>query len=282
MQKQAARQPQTILITSTIGVAGFVMGAVSIAGFMEGLDVALAVGACTAVISIPLAEVSLRVIANKPSLAAFVCIGLGYLFGTVNTAISFIVVSAIQENQEALSSVLGLSIIAGICGFFTGGPLGLVISGCYAVLIYLTHRLSRDGSHEVIYHLVARCGGWLNGVGALCLAGAYAVRSLGGSQAASFDALAQMSLALLLIGGMTFVGGLLCIGWRRRWLARIRRGQVSGWTVLPLDELGGDGQELRPLIFSPRPLREALVRRSTTISQGAYRSGELLEPVALV
>jgi hypothetical protein len=92
-----------------------------------------------------------------------------------------------------------------------------------------------------------------------------------------------LSLALSIIGFAAAAFAQEQLLTRRSWLQRVRLGLAPGWEIVEVDGLSDlELSSLRPLLSSTVAPSSVLVRRLPGVGRGAYRTGDQIEPIALV
>lgn len=181
---------------------------------------------------------------------------------------------------------------ATVAGPILGAPLGFAFGVASLGPIRFTASLPPGLD---VYEQVAQVSWrWLSAVGAFCalLVGVGLQGAVG-----LHDGAAALFIVAFVISGAALLAAQAAsrrLAARRRWLERVAAGAVPGWAVVPLEELSAEGfEELSTEGLETLPLYRATLAREladavigrwvpTSDPGGAYRSGERLEPVALV
>lgn len=282
MGTQRARRPQLLAITLTIGLAGAVMGGHTISHIIPFFESeVLGVGLCTAILSAAMAWFVVRG-ASTGKKAASACFGATVIAAVTNSPLSFMVVFLSGNNSFDFIGLMGGMVAATIVGAFITVPLGIGFAVPYTILVGMTHRFSRDRSYEAFEWTLLVCGIWLAGVGLFCAISGIALLSDLSFMNAMTSPITLLALSLEIFGVVVlgYAGCRLFI--RRRWVARLRLGEVSGLCLVAIDEIMARTDHIRPLLTTNSSPAAVVVRRRQGVANGAYRTGELFEPVALL
>lgn len=271
------------LVSATIALAAVPMGATAMSIILPELRwKVLLVGVCTAVLSVMVARSALRK-ADNPKFAALLSLAFAVVAAILNSPMSFVAACVATVEPEALLFVPVGIVFATVFGSVFAVPLGVIFGAVYATLVGPVYSSCHDPALEAPDRTLRTCGLWLGLVGVACyLIGRSSLAGgIGVSMVMAF--IQTISLALAVVGFAAAAFGQEQLLTRRNWLHRVRFGLVPDWEIIELDGLSEKTlSPLRPLLSSGSAPRSVLVRRRPGVGKGAYRTGDQIEPVALV
>ncbi len=204
--------------------------------------------------------------------------GLGLAFG-VGTSMYGGLLPETVEQSNILDAIFWRLLT--FRGLVVGVPLGLSLSIAVISPIRAARHLSTKLSVETVDLLLRHLGSWLIGVAALGLGfGAAPVCILGARGSLTLSA--AMFVGFAALGVLLWAVAAARIERRIQWYERIYLGQESNWSIKATEELNADLEGLLPLRGSVRTCDAVIVRHHTSRLLGAYRTGEELQPYALV
>lgn len=198
------------------------------------------------------------------------------LAGIANTPASFLAVELFAGRHVApgVEVVPGL-ILATLFGLGLGAPVGLVFGFGFAPFVAYVTRLRTRPSLDLIDRATVAAGlvGAGGGVASMVLE----------SGVLRGRAVMHLLFAFTTLAGLASVAALGRLLMRRRWLARIRAGNVPGWAIVGCEQLAGTPSGLLPVASSSAAqARAVLVKERVRDGGGAYRSHEAYQPIAWV
>lgn len=171
--------------------------------------------------------------------------------------------------------MIGTLVLVSMFGSFIAMPLGLAFGLVYGVVLSALAALRGRAANAGIDAALTLAGFAWVGVGIACAL----VSQLLTAHGVAAEETRTLSWSWVLLGAATCTVGVARWELRQRFVARVRAGHVDGWTVLPADAI--QKAESVPPLFPFGPTDAVLVRRQQSTA-GAFRSGELLLPVARV
>lgn len=282
MQHHDIQPLQLRLVASVIALGGFLMGTNAIGHIMmNDLELKiLIVGLCTAALSSAAATLTLRLATTT---RAVIAAGLSFtvVAAIANSPLSFVMVSLFQHSPAlGTGEIVGVAITSTFIGMFITIPLGLLFSALYVPTLVATFRAVRDRSRESLGLVLRALGVFVMVVGGCCAVSSLLLADDHDLKALSAP-LVYIELSFAALGLATTLAAHLSLWSRRRWFERVLFDRVPGWNVVSLDELTVTS-DLRPLFAGIDRIEGVLVRRVEGPAAGAYRTGDRLEPVALV
>lgn len=276
---------QTGLVLAVVAVGGSVLVATSVMAFLTILgeceigalgEGTLAFGPTTVCLCVAAAWTCVRK-RRAPSQVKGVCMLHGGIAGALTFPANVLVLGLVTG--APLADLLVTTLLGGVVGVFVGAPLGILFGA--VAIPPIRQSCHRDRSLEHRDRAVATNASWL---AALC--GFSALLSTVASALPSRDAGGAATLAVLtaLIAAAAAVMSArarIRLAVRKAWVARVRRGEVPGWSVVSEGEAPA-GLELRPFLSGRGRSGDILVCHDFCPSDGAYRSGMLATFVATV
>lgn len=260
----AGRARAMVILVAALGSA--LHGAAFVAGFSSGPPLrgaicgALATGALTALLFV--------LVARAPtSTGAVLRAGLGAIVaGGMNAGLSAFLLG-LAGDAQAFELFVGIVVIGGVLGLFVGALFGVVLTLPAALLSWAT----REPSRSTVPWLAAALGTWLAVVAIWQPLLPYSDRAE--------EALGSLGAYVAGLASVVVVASLAYLAHRASWLARVRRGGVPGFAIVPASTMLPD-PELLPWGPSTRPDAILVCERAT--AEGAYRGVVSREPIAYV
>lgn len=283
MESEPLRKFSYGTVLAAIAMASFTGTATFFALFnLEVTEAAFVLGIPSAILSPLLAITALR-LGSTRTRAALGCLLLSPAFAVVAAVVSsaFVVVF-FGAGEFVWWQLLGQALLASFCSIWAAVPCWLLMSGLTALLIGAVHPLHRHPARDVNDLTLKWSGVWLSGT----TAPAILLLLLLSPKESLID---SGTLPVFVVAAAVVVFGLVVVGVaevklrsRRRWLARVERGEVEGWKVVPRDELSYDVSDVPPLFRWKEECTSVVVGTNQHLAGGAYRSEQGLEPWALV
>lgn len=286
------------MLTSGLGAVGIAMTFVSTLAlvFIGELDLDSAstiltyLGPTTLITGFFCAWMCLRKERNKED-AARTCLTAGLFGGVLNTVLGYLAIIFVNivltssfhtSAMEVEAFVVGF-IVSALIGLIVGCPIGLIFS--VAFLKPIKFACSHQRSHDSVERTGIVCGSWFALVGAICTALLLfaslcgTVDRIGGAVIAIVWCSVSAGLGLV-VYALARIGGAR----RKRWLERVRCGEIAGWVLLPMNAQFEEMAEgLRPFLHSnDEPAMGILAQTKQGYGSGAYRRADHVVPVATV
>lgn len=283
MGTQTVHRTSLRLVSATIALAAIPMGATAMSLILPELRLkVMLVGVCTAVLSVMVVRSALRK-ADSPRFAALLTLAFAVVAAILNSPMSFVAACVATVEPEALLFVPVGIVFATVFGSVFAVPLGVIFGAVYATLVGSVFHSSRDAALEAPELTLRTCGVWLGFVSVVCyVVGKSALEgsAVGGTVVTIVETL---SLAFTIVGFAAAAFAQEQIMTRRSWIRRVRLGFAPGWEIVELDSISERAlSPLRPLLTASTAPRSVLVRRIPGVGKGAYRTGDQIEPIALL
>lgn len=283
MESEPLRKFSYTTVLAAIAMASFTGTTTFFALFnLEVAEAAFALGIPSAVLS-PLLAITALHLGSTRTRAALSCLLLSPVYAAVAAVVSsaFVVV-LFGAGEYVWWQLLIQALLASFCSIWAAVPCWFLMSGLTALLVGAVHPLHRHPARDVNDLTLKRSGVWLSGT----TAPAILLLLLFSPKESLVD---SGNLSVFVVAAAVVVFGLVVVGVaelrlrsRRRWLARVVRGEVEGWQVLPRDEFPYDVSDVPPLFRWKEECTSVVVCTSQQRAGGAYRSEQGLEPWALV
>lgn len=182
-----------------------------------------------------------------------------------------------------LDALVAAWVWIGILACIIGAPLGAAVALFYTPLLIVANKARRAPSHAAGEHVGRFAGVWLALAAGLHALAIHAMDRTPETAAQAVTWKLAWMVPLTLAFG-TFGAGLVSRAIRRRWLARVRQGEVSGYRVEPIAVGDPRGHTLMPVEHGGETCNEVIVRIADASNPG-YRDLAAPpedEPVALV
>lgn len=282
MERENLQSRPTAIVVGSVGIAGFLMGSVTIGYLMNDLGWGiLLVGACASLLSMAAIKLSLR-ISLSPRSAVGAAIGLTIAAATLCSPISFVLVSLFEPRTSEPIGIIGGAIFAFLIGLVFTLPLGIVFSIAYAPLVGFVHRATRRKSHESLEVTIRDVGYWLGIISGLTSVAAIPLLESSHLASGLTISLVLASFAISLLGAFAAVIATRKIVKRRTWFSQVLLGLVPGWSVLDREGPLSVATDIAPLFLGDEEPEGLLVQLQEGQERGAYRTAEELVPVARV
>lgn len=187
---------------------------------------------------------------------------------------AFVALRTAASSSTGGEDAVGLLCIAGGITAVVCAPLGLAFGGVFAGVYWQLDQSRRLG-RSALEQLWMRFGGASVAQGVIVLGVAAAMPTRFGPYP-SVDLLVPLGAGALAFGAVTAARGVALAVRRRRFVARVRRGDLAGWAVLPRARFAATDE--LPELFGPGGA-EVLVRQAPKV-EGPFREADAMEPVA--
>jgi len=204
---------------------------------------AFAVALCTALLSALLGFIATR---PKKLGAAMALTSLAIPLGAVNTALSLVVVSTLQDGPKA-ESLIFCTGIGLLYGMIFGAPLGVVLGAIFAIPIGSAVNTRAMPSHDGADRAFSTIGAWLLAAGGAAL---WLELTRDVERIPATVATEVFPIVAIAGGAALFVGGVLGRVARAFWARRIARGESPDYRIVP----AAPGADLTSVL----PLRRAI------------------------
>lgn len=272
-----------LTVVALTAMTGSTLGATAIAiGGLTDTAATAAVGCGTALFT-ALLVVGCTTMSSTTGKATVACLFGAIAVALLNTPFSFIVAWSFgSEFRQWDEPLFGLASLSAVFGAAAAVPLGFVFGLLYLVPVRIAHRLSRSLAHEAldkVFHIV---GTWSFCIGALCLVAGHSLvryEHFGLPVSIVPQVLAAVVMAM---GFIAATIGFIRLKRRRQWLSQVRNGRVDGWALVPLCDLKKFVKGLRPVLDVTGTVDAVLARKLPGHPSGAYRTGDIVVPEALI
>lgn len=211
----------------------------------------------------------------------------GVLLGLAASFSVFAMLLLSGELSPGMSGTVASICIALVGAMITGAPFGALLSLGFLPLLNRAHAAVTKPSHAGRAQVLRAGGVWLailaEALGALTFL-FYDGRSFGGQHASDAGAAAAATVALL-VGVASVTVGITTISMRRRWLAKVRAGQVEGYRIVPLEQTVPSRLRIAPFESAEDDVYDEALVRVVIPLETDYRSAAAPadeEPVALL